>query len=236
MATEPLLQAVDRACADLEKGLPAALADLRTRGGTIHCRQGCANCCHLAVHCTFPEAQRLAARLDRESAGNLDRYMARMLANLPRLGDFKDLLRHHRELLGACPFLDDASSCSVYAYRPLACRALLSTRPADWCGFDLSSLPDIERKLYLDSLDPQLVNYPTHYLAAPQQSAAAQEGELLQRMAQDYGFTLSGHLPTLAGLELRHKLSTLLSHGPAAVHDRIGVLSLDYPSLVRIQS
>ncbi|MEJ2200072.1 MAG: YkgJ family cysteine cluster protein, partial [Desulfuromonadaceae bacterium] len=145
------------------------------QGGRIFCGKGCQNCCTLTVNASLSEALRVTEALP-ESQPQLEDYILQLRQVLPEAADLKHYLKLQRSRLGACPFLDDAGSCTVYQVRPFACRALLSTRPADWCGVDFSTLTALDKQLFLSSLDPSVVDFPTQYLATPRETGQQLEG------------------------------------------------------------
>lgn len=176
------------------------LTDYRQSGKPIYCREGCAGCCHLAVHATWPEAAVVAGRLTAQQSMQLTDYVERLQDALPELTDLKSYLKRHRQTLGPCPFLDAAGACSIYPVRPLSCRALLSTRPAAWCTVDFSELDQWDKQAYESSLDRQVVAWPTHYVAAAQDFARELERDLLAAMLQQAGWTLSGNFAVMVWL------------------------------------
>lgn len=182
------------------------LASYRASGRTIYCREGCAGCCHMAVHATWPEAVALADRLSARQTADLVGYIERLQAALPGLPDLKSYLKGHRQALGPCPFLDSQGACSVYAARPLACRALLSTRPAAWCTVDFACLSQWDRQAYESSLDRQVVAWPTHYVAATQDFGRELERVLLDSMRQAVGWSLSGNFAVMVWLQRKRRL------------------------------
>lgn len=109
-------------------------ADPRTAAAVVHaassawlaaaperpraCRSGCAHCCHFPVGVTFGEALLLHEALAQQGAEH-----QRVLAAARAPGDALPWA----ELVGqACPLLEHGR-CSVYAARPLPCRALASS-------------------------------------------------------------------------------------------------------------
>lgn len=86
------------------------LADrfMRAYKDYVVCRKGCAHCCQLPVGMTFFEAEYIASRSGRK----LNRKAKQITDIKPN--------KHNTTL---CPFLDtDTATCSIYEYRPLACR------------------------------------------------------------------------------------------------------------------
>lgn len=183
------------------------LADYRALGKTVYCRAGCAGCCTLAVHAAFPEAAAIAGQLDQRQTIQLSAYIGRLKQALPTVNDLKSYLKSHRQAIGPCPFLDAQDNCSIYPVRPLSCRALLSTRPADWCTVDFADLDQWDKQVYESSLDRQVVSWPTHFVAATQAFGRALEDQLLETMLQQQGWALTGNLAAMVWLEQNHQLS-----------------------------
>lgn len=183
------------------------LADYQSANKNIYCQSGCSACCRLAVHATFPEANAIAAQLSAQQAETLNAYILRLKERLSDLHDLKVYLRQHRQSIGPCPFLDRAGDCSIYALRPLACRALLSTKPADWCAVDFSALDEWDKQVFANSLDRQVVAWPTHYVLATQDFARRLEQRILEQMQNEYGWRLSGNLSVMTWLEKSYQFS-----------------------------
>jgi len=219
---------------DAETG--AAAEKLRTAGGRIHCDRGCRNCCNLAVQCTFPEALAVAGMLDKEYDSYLNRHVERLRQHMGKVSDLKSYLRLHRRTIGFCPFLAADGACSVYAARPFACRSLLSTRPADWCAVDFADLHPLEKQAYLSSLDPAVVAWPTHYLAAPRDLAREREAAAAWEMRDAFGFTLGGNLPVLVWAERQHRLSEAVASGLPETVALLEETGLNNPFLFTLQT
>ncbi len=151
---------------------------------------------------------------------------------LPQTPDFKSFLRAHRQRPTPCPLLAADGSCSVYARRPLACRALLSTRDSAWCATDFAALHPLEREAFLSSLDPAVVAFPTHYARFPREAGEAAEDLLLASMRERFGFALSGHLCVLLLAESEHQLSSALATGREATTQCLAAAGLNHPFLV----
>ena len=118
-----------------------------------------------------------------------------------------------------CSFVeaaDESARCQVYAARPISCRALLATRPPAWCSVDFSTLHPLEKQAFLSGLARDLVNFPTHYLAAPQESGAQAEAELNARCRDLFGIALSGNMLYQIWLEQTYHLSEVIIRGAEA--------------------
>ena len=204
-------------------------------GVRLWCGPGCGNCCSLAVNATYPEAMAIAATLAAEQQERVAVSAARIIAHARQSPDARSFLAGYRQAVGPCPFLDDSGNCSIYPARPLACRALLATRPPDWCGVNLGELPAFERDAFLASLDRTVVAYPTHYAAAPQELAAAFERGLLFAMLRSNGFALSGILPLLVWLSIEPGFNTALADSSPTLRSYLATRHLDRPFLVQIE-
>lgn len=211
--------------------LPDILAEASSQGARIHCSSRCSTCCSLAVFTSLPEAALIAASLTADQTRALESYISRLRSRMTADCDLRSFLKLCRTTLGLCPFID-ADNCSIYSLRPLACRALLSTRPADWCGVDFSTLHPLEQQAFLSSLDQQLVDYPSHYLASSKRRGQSYELQLLDQLRRQYGFALSGHLPTLVWLEIRLQLSQNLWRGANWIRENLSGMGLSPAGLL----
>ena len=232
------LDALAELAGERQRELDGAIADWRQGPGAdvrLWCGPGCGNCCSLTVNCTFAEALAIAAVLDNSLRERLSAAAARIVAHARQSGDARTFLAGYRHAVGPCPFLGDDASCSVYALRPLACRALLATRPPDWCGINLAELPEFERNAFLASLDRDVVAWPTHYVAATQEVAANLERGLLLAMIRHVGFGLSGNLPLLVWLVSEAGVTTALTTGIAALRDVLADHRIEQSFLVQVE-
>ena len=179
----------------------------RASGRTIYCDQGCCGCCNLAVHAVFPEAVEVAKAVSRPQEEFLNGYMTRLKQFLPEANDLKNYLKFHRKQIVACPFLDSDGSCGIYPARPLSCRSLLSTRPAEWCSVDFSTLQPWDKLAFDSGLDRDVVAWPTQYVAATQEYAHELEMHLLAEMKHKQGWSLKGNFACMVWLEINFGLS-----------------------------
>ena len=210
------------------------LTDYGALGKTIYCRTGCAGCCLLAVHATFPEAVVIASKLSQLQTTQLSAYISRLKQALSTLSDLKSYLKSHRQSVGPCPFLDGQNNCSIYPVRPLSCRALLSTRPAGWCTVDFSELDRWDKQAYESSLDPQVVAWPTHFVAATQDFGREMEDEWLEAMQRQQGWALSGNLAAMVWLEQKYRLSQRGLAAAQQIREILATERLDQEFLLRI--
>ena len=203
-------------------------------GKRIHCREGCSGCCHLAVHATYPETVAVAELLTESQSTKLSGYIECLKTALPEFHDLKNYLKRHRQALGPCPFLDAQGACSIYAIRPLSCRALLSTRPAAWCTVDFSVLGQLDKQAYESSLDHQVVAWPTHYVAATKDFGQELEDTLLEAMQREKGWSLSGNFAVMVWLEKNSRLSRIKAATTQQVRDILTANGLNNPLLLHL--
>lgn len=195
-----LKQAVRDEATALDGIITAWLRERNDAGRRTFCAAGCANCCTLFVQATLVEALIVADGLTPPQLHKLEEYVLQQQQVLAGSSDFLTILRRQRQEIGPCPFLDNAGCCSIYAQRPLACRALLSTKPAEWCSVDFATLDPLEKRLYRESLEREVVAFPVHYVACTQDAAQAAEARLLAEMEAEIGAAISGNFPLLVYL------------------------------------
>lgn len=236
MSWQGLLIQVELSCQALDDKFVIFGQRCEEQGVALYCDKGCSNCCTLAVHCSFPEAVALVGCLSRQQKQQILETLT-LLESLSREAEnLKQFLKLYREKCGACPLLDAEGSCSVYEQRPLSCRALLSTRPAGWCAVDFSTLHPLEKQAFISSLDPKVVAFPGHYLAASQQEGAALQASICSTMLDKYGFFLTGNLLWLMGMELKYQLSAALDADSRQIRDWLGEQQQLYPFLLELET
>jgi Fe-S-cluster containining protein len=218
----------------LDGVIAAWLRDRETAGKRIFCAAGCSNCCTLFVQATLVEALLVAAELDAPQAQKLERYVHHQRKCLADSGDFLTVLRQQRAAIGPCPFLDNTGSCSIYAQRPLACRALLSTKPAEWCSVDFATLDPLEKRLYLESLEHPVVAYPVHYVACTQNAAEEAETRLQMLMETKLGTSISGNFPLLVYLSYTNNLVAQIKAGATNWPQKLRSSPFFHPLLLQL--
>jgi hypothetical protein len=218
----------------LDRQIEAWQNGYRQTGGTVPCRRGCSTCCTLAVNCSFPEALAIAANLAaplREAVAN---HALMLLETASASSDLKEYLQRKRKL-EPCPFLDRSGACSIHPSRPLACRALISTKESRWCGTDFSALSTDEKQSFMAGLDRRVVDFPLHYAAFPRAMGEEKEQFLLSLIAEQFGFAISGALPYLVWLEQKHALSTLMGDGYLSTRSWLEQQHLLHPSILDLR-
>ena len=97
-------------------------------GTPVECHRGCSWCCHQAVFAVSHELMYVWAH----AIQILDKSALQRISHATDLKNIRTRGKREAELLRLkipCPFLDK-DVCSVYAYRPMACRIYLSTSRA----------------------------------------------------------------------------------------------------------
>lgn len=219
-----------RECMDMMAA--AWSADYRCHGGTIFCGKGCRECCSLTVNCTLPEAVLLAQNLNDRQAQVVAEYAVRLGELVTPTMELKDYLRLQRSDMGWCPLLEDDGSCGTYAYRPLACRALLSTKESFYCGVDFATLTGEQKQAYVESLDRSVTDFPLHYVASTRETGAELEARSLTLMRERFGFSVYGAMPVLLHLVLVHGLARAVPAGREAGEVVVRDAGLGHPFMV----
>lgn len=216
----------------LDQFSTAWVADYRSTGGQIHCGRCCRECCSLTVNCTVTEAMLCAQSLSVQQLKSVDSYVEILKVEVVRCSNLKEYLRMQRSVLGWCPLLEQDGACGSYGSRPLACRALLSTKENRWCGIDFAGLAGSEKENYLQSLDQSVTAFPLHYVASTQETGHDLEARALSRLEQYFGFSLYGCMPVLIHLLHNHDLADAFSSGRGAVEECLESAGLLHPYLV----
>lgn len=96
----------------------------------IACAPGCASCCVVEVAVLMPEAIALVRHLRQIETPAVGAAMKERVEALQRqIGGLNAQQRLQRQL--SCAFLSAQGSCLVYPLRPLMCRSVTSTDPAN---------------------------------------------------------------------------------------------------------
>jgi len=184
----------------------------RLLGGKIHCSDKCCNCCSLAVNCTWPESLSISDMASNDSPERLDGHVKDLRVIASKSPDLKTFLKSHRHKLGACPFLTE-SSCSIYHDRPFSCRSLLSTKESYWCGADFGQMGSEEKQAFMDSLDREVVAFPTHYIELTREIGQNLETEISEFMTRNLGFSIYGNLPFMVFLNKEYGFEEIVYNG-----------------------
>ena len=105
----------------------------------IRCGKGCSHCCHEAVE-IWPQEAALLVETARQAGMALDR------ARLERQSRYTvDTWRQQPAADKACVFLGDDGACTVYEFRPNACRKLLVVTDPALCNAEQSKPDSVGR-------------------------------------------------------------------------------------------
>ena len=233
---KPLLEELNTQQECLDMMSAAWTADYRSHGGTVFCGRGCRECCSLTVNCTLTEAVALAQSMNDTQAQAVKEY-ADLLGKLvtPEM-NLKEYLRMQRREMWWCPLLDDDDACSVYASRPLSCRALLSTKESFFCGVDFAELISEEKQAYAQSLDNTVTEYPLHYVAFTRETGREFETRALALMRKNFGFSVYGTMPVLVHFVLSWGFTETVFIGRDAGEAVATQAGLIHPFLVQFSS
>ena len=131
--------------------------------GDIQCRKGCAHCCRGPVE-VWPHEAALLVEIAREAGIEIDK------ARLERQSQYTmHTWRQQPAAETACVFLGDDGACTVYEFRPNACRKLLvvtdpalcdaEKHPPDsvgrWCSWEAEILESAALEVFGAALMPQ---------------------------------------------------------------------------------
>ncbi|AAR34054.1 YkgJ family cysteine cluster protein [Geobacter sulfurreducens] len=131
----------------------------------IACGPGCMTCCTVNVSVLVPEAWTIAVWLrQHHDAGEVDRLAVRLTAAARAIRWLDDADRIRSGV--TCPFLDERGWCSIHPVRPLMCRALTSTDPAQCRRALESRTSDEEVPLECNLLQKYLMEQAYRSLAA----------------------------------------------------------------------
>jgi Fe-S-cluster containining protein len=236
MAWQEILAELAAGRRRLDEQTGAFSAEAARHHSRLYCEKGCYNCCTLTVNCSFAEAWAISRTLTATQRQILAEKQPKLQALSRQAKHLKEFLGLFREQLGGCAFLNHADGCcSIYQLRPFSCRALLSTRNSSWCAVDFGGLHPLEKEAFLSSLDPQLVAFPTHYLAASRELGLELETKALAAMQHHFGVAMSGNLLYQVWLEQEHGLSEVIAQGVAATRALLAARNLNLPYLLHLQ-
>ncbi|MBM3600743.1 MAG: YkgJ family cysteine cluster protein [Alphaproteobacteria bacterium] len=100
---------------------------------TVACKAGCHFCCHVNVAATIPEAIFVAGAIRQKDMKDAE---AAVKATAPCIANLDNARRQAKRI--PCPMLQNGL-CSIYPFRPMACRSHVSMN-ADECRDDLESM------------------------------------------------------------------------------------------------
>ena len=133
--------------------------------------------------------------------------------------------------------------CAVYEKKPLRgpdgreipdlhVAWVTLNNPKQFNSYTTSMVKGVTAAFANAGLDRSVVDFPTHYLAAPREIGRQLESEALLEMAQAFGFSLSGNLPYLVWLEKNYRLSEKIGEGKEATGALLESAGLDLPFVI----
>jgi Fe-S-cluster containining protein len=210
-----LRQAVIEAHGQLERRTAAYLGERRVR---VSCGKGCFACCSAWVVVGLAEAEYLREALEASQPEVLARVEAEGPKRLRRLAQQKnrpDFPTLYFLEDNPCPLLTPEGACSAHAYRPLACRGVLTNLSPRYCAPGVvPALRGREKAAYLGQLEPW--HGPEHYLKLPWQLSERTAQKLWATEQQVRGFTVIGELVGLMYLLGQPDFRAALQNGLAA--------------------
>ena len=133
----------------------SSISRLKDKGTPLSCHEGCSTCCSFLVPLAIPEVHFL-----HELVSEMPQERQQTILKVC-LGSTKRILKHYNtppasdigsdvnilsdwyhRLDLPCPFLSE-NKCTIYKYRPLACREHITTSPPAYCQYSNPNQPDI---------------------------------------------------------------------------------------------
>jgi len=141
LAGETSTAALARAAAHAYAALDDAGGRARSLLFTPACSAGCSYCCHVHVEATVPEILAVVLHLeDMRTRDEIEALRERLAVQVQRTSPLSDEERWEARI--PCALLGDDGRCSVYAARPLRCRAFHSCS-VDPCREAFSGQPGV---------------------------------------------------------------------------------------------
>ncbi len=215
-----LHRTVAKAHERLERRTASYLAE---RGIRVSCGYGCYACCSAWVVVGLAEAEYLREALEAHQPQALARIEAegpKRLARIARQKHQPDFPTRYFLENRPCPLLTPEGACSAHAYRPLACRGLLTNLSARYCVPGVvPALRGREKTAYMAQLKPW--HGPEHYLKVPWQLSERTAQKLWATEQQERGFTVIGELIGLIFLLGQRDFQAALQEGLEAVRQTL---------------
>lgn len=202
LGDKPLLSAVAELAHDAMSALSQFTSGLKTKPDApqLACAEGCAHCCHQSVGVTPVEAVTIVSYLRRErTPAELEAVAVRVHTTRLRTDGLGAHERHSPD--HPCPLLVEGR-CSVYAVRPLSCRATNSL-DAEQCRANLYDA-DARRRYLQTGKGPDS-------LLGPYRASHALSAGLQLCLSDVYGLDMRP-------LDLTRALDELLSKPSLAEH------------------
>ncbi len=215
-----LRQAVAGAHLALEQRVQNYLAQ---RDLEVSCRRGCFACCYAWVVVGLAEAEYLREWLAKHGPEQLARCEAEGARRLKRIAREKhqpDFATAYFLEANPCPLLTLDGSCFGHAYRPLACRGILTDLPPRYCAPGaVLTLEGPEKAAYRSQLEAW--HGPEHYLKKPWQLSLRTAQRLWATEQHLRGFTVVGELASLVYLLGQGTFQKALALGKEGVRQEL---------------
>jgi Fe-S-cluster containining protein len=131
---QPLLLAVAAAYARYQQQASRWIERFSRQGGTVHCQAGCVHCCNFPVRVSLAEALLTASALTPLQLQAMRLRAIVVVENANTASDWEHYSQRHRQQIGYCPLLDQASgACTAYEVRPARCRDTFSALSSHYC-------------------------------------------------------------------------------------------------------
>ena len=173
------------------------------QGGTVHCGSGCFHCCNLPVRVSLIEALVTASGLSPAQMESMKTRAAQVIRNARASTNWDDYFQRHRQTIGFCPLLDQASgTCTAYDVRPARCRDTFSAMSSEYCrAGTLENLNRKERAQYEREVKANpATDGLSHYIAPLEDLGEAIWDVASRTMRQEWGLEIWGDFWVLTAL------------------------------------
>ena len=186
-------------------GLQASdwIEDFTRQGGRVFCKSGCLHCCNLPIRVSLLEALLTASQLSVSQLESMQTRAHEVIANARTASSWDDYFLSHRQRIGYCPLLDQATgACTAYEVRPGRCRDTYSAMNAHYCTVGtLETMKHRERLEYNRQVEANPVtDGVTHYIAALEDLGTSIWEVASESMRSSWGFEVWGDFWVLTAL------------------------------------
>ncbi len=211
---------------DADKALKAFV---RKNELELSCKRGCFSCCFAMVVTGLGEAQYMVQNISPEQKDAAIKIGASRLSRLAKEKSNPNFATEYFLEKNRCPFLGTSGECTAHAYRPLACRGVVTNLDPKYC--EPGAVPGLgraERKIYKGQLGP--LHGPEHYLQRPWRSSEQSAQKLWTAEQKELGFTVVGELASFINLLSRPDFQDALTSQRKTTQylEKLGVLGGDF--------
>jgi Fe-S-cluster containining protein len=237
---QALLTAVARAYSGFNRDASVWIEDFTRQGGKIHCQSGCFYCCNFPIRVSLAEALLTASQLSNEQLESMKSHAQKVLENAKTATNWDEYFARHREQVGFCPLLDQATgACTAYEVRPGRCRDTFSALSADYCKVGtLERLNRAERLEYKRAVKANAATDGLSHYVAPLEDLGTNIWEVASRqMQQSWGLEVWGDFWVLTTLSQDDAFMAAVRAGQVkSALRRAKILGLWHLEIVQIQS